>query len=156
MTHDRDRRAVTVLLPRLSHAAPPAIHQSLGVIMMLGHACEKLTVMYLQRGPPIAENKPTMHRTHRTHRTTLYPVTVTVTVTVCTGRLWVGVSALSIREEKHGHGHGHGLCILATYRGGEYFIITKKNEPPISTLFHPASQRRPNTGHWYQNKKHTP
>jgi hypothetical protein len=26
-------------------------------------------VMYLQRGPPIAENNPTTHRTHRTHRT---------------------------------------------------------------------------------------
>ncbi len=36
--------------------------------VMLGHACETLAVMYLQRGPPIAENKSTMHRTHRTHR----------------------------------------------------------------------------------------
>ncbi len=27
--------------------------------------------MYLQRGPPIAENKPTTHRTHRMHRTLL-------------------------------------------------------------------------------------
>jgi hypothetical protein len=25
----------------------------------------KLAVMYLQRGPPIAENEPTTHRTHR-------------------------------------------------------------------------------------------
>ncbi len=33
-----------------------------------GHACETLAVMYLQRGPPIAENKSTTHRTHRTHR----------------------------------------------------------------------------------------
>jgi hypothetical protein len=31
-------------------------------------ACETLAVMYLQRGPPIAENKLTTHRTHRTHR----------------------------------------------------------------------------------------
>ncbi len=28
-------------------------------------ACETLAVMYLQRGPPIAENKSTTHRTHR-------------------------------------------------------------------------------------------
>jgi hypothetical protein len=43
--------------------------------VMLGHACEMLAVMYLQRGPPIAENESTPHRTHRTHRS---PV-----VTVC-------------------------------------------------------------------------
>ncbi len=30
-------------------------------------ACETLAAMYLQRGPPIAENKSTTHRTHRTH-----------------------------------------------------------------------------------------
>ncbi len=35
--------------------------------VMLGHACEMLAVMYLQRGPPIAENESTTHRTHRTH-----------------------------------------------------------------------------------------
>ena len=35
--------------------------------IMLGHACETLaTVMYLQRGPPSAENKPTTQRTNRT------------------------------------------------------------------------------------------
>jgi hypothetical protein len=34
--------------------------------VMLGHACEMLAVMYLQRGPPIAENETTTHRTHRT------------------------------------------------------------------------------------------
>ena len=33
------------------------------------YACETLAVMYLQRGPPTAENKTTTHRTHRTHRT---------------------------------------------------------------------------------------
>jgi hypothetical protein len=27
-----------------------------------------LAVMYLERGPPIAENETTTHRTHRTHR----------------------------------------------------------------------------------------
>ncbi len=32
-------------------------------------ACETLAVMYLQWGPPIAENESTTHRTHRTHRT---------------------------------------------------------------------------------------
>jgi hypothetical protein len=37
--------------------------------VMLGHACETLAVMYLQRGSPIAENKSTTHRTHGTHRT---------------------------------------------------------------------------------------
>jgi hypothetical protein len=31
--------------------------------VMLGHACETLAVMYLQRGPTIAENKSTTHRT---------------------------------------------------------------------------------------------
>ncbi len=36
--------------------------------LMLGHACETLAVMYLQRGPPIVENQSTTHRTHRTHR----------------------------------------------------------------------------------------
>jgi hypothetical protein len=30
---------------------------------------ETLAVMYLQRGPPIAENKPTTHRSHKTYRT---------------------------------------------------------------------------------------
>jgi hypothetical protein len=29
---------------------------------------DMLAVMYLQRGPPIAENESTTHRTHRTHR----------------------------------------------------------------------------------------
>jgi hypothetical protein len=38
-------------------------------LVMLGHACETWAMMYLQRGPPTAENKPTTHRTHRTHRT---------------------------------------------------------------------------------------
>ncbi len=35
---------------------------------LASHKChgETLAVMYLQRGPPIAENKPTTHRTHRT------------------------------------------------------------------------------------------
>ncbi len=28
--------------------------------------------------------------------------------------------------------------------------ILKENEQPIPTLFHLASQRRPNRGHWYQ------
>jgi hypothetical protein len=49
----------------LSHHDPG--RRSTGV--MLGHACEMLAVMYLQRGPPIAENETTTHRTHRTHRT---------------------------------------------------------------------------------------
>ncbi len=35
---------------------------------MLGHACETMAVMYLQRGPLSAENETTTHRTHRTHR----------------------------------------------------------------------------------------
>jgi hypothetical protein len=33
------------------------------------HCGRNYAVMYLQRGPPIAENNPTTHRTHRTHRT---------------------------------------------------------------------------------------
>ncbi len=37
--------------------------------VMLGHACEMLAVMYLQRGPQIAENETTTHRTHRTQPT---------------------------------------------------------------------------------------
>jgi hypothetical protein len=36
--------------------------------VMFGHACEMLAVMYLQRGPPIAENEATTHRTDRTLR----------------------------------------------------------------------------------------
>ena len=54
--------------------------------VMLGHACEMLAVMYLQPGPPIAENETTTHGTHRTHRT-----------------------------QGHGHGRGHGIFILATH-----------------------------------------
>jgi hypothetical protein len=34
--------------------------------VMLHHARVTLAAMYLQRGPPIAENKSTTHRTHRT------------------------------------------------------------------------------------------
>jgi hypothetical protein len=34
----------------------------------LSKRIERLSRLYLQRGPPIAENKPTTHRTHRTHR----------------------------------------------------------------------------------------
>jgi hypothetical protein len=37
-------------------------------MFQLGHACKTLAMMYLQRGPPTAENKPTTHRT-QTHRT---------------------------------------------------------------------------------------
>jgi hypothetical protein len=42
--------------------------RAMGCSLMLGHTCEMLAVMYLQRGPPIAENESTTHRTHRTHR----------------------------------------------------------------------------------------
>jgi hypothetical protein len=38
-------------------------------VALVGHSCETLAVMYLQQGPLIAENKPTMHRMHRMHRT---------------------------------------------------------------------------------------
>ncbi len=34
--------------------------------VVLGHSCGTLAVMYLQRGPPIAENNPTIERIERT------------------------------------------------------------------------------------------
>ncbi len=37
-----------------------------------GIVCEMLAGMYLQRGPQIAENECTTHRTHRTHSWTCY------------------------------------------------------------------------------------
>ncbi len=38
-----------------------------GPSLQPSHIHETLAVMYLQRGPPIAENKSTTHRTPRTH-----------------------------------------------------------------------------------------
>ncbi len=51
----------------------PALAQSCGpgrrsISVIFGHACEMLAVMYLQRGPPIAENETTTHRTHSIER----------------------------------------------------------------------------------------
>jgi hypothetical protein len=55
--------------------------------VMLGHACETLAMMYLQRGPPIAENKSTTHRTHRTHRRFFFFSRRTLESYFC--RLWL-------------------------------------------------------------------
>ena len=41
------------------------VHRFFSYSLFTGHL---LAVMYLQRGPPIAENETTTHRTHRTHR----------------------------------------------------------------------------------------
>jgi hypothetical protein len=88
---------------------------------MLGHACEMLAVMYLQRGPPIAENETTTHRTHRTHRTHsahdrdrncgFAPRWVVPPSLAEVHKLDIAGSFVIEHvpaQHSHGHGHGHG------------------------------------------------
>ena len=41
--------------------------RSMRPVRSVRHSCEKLAVINLQRGPPIADNKSPTHRTHRAH-----------------------------------------------------------------------------------------
>ena len=44
-------------------------HETARQVSISRAACAVTDVVYLQRGPPIAENRSTTHRTHRTHGT---------------------------------------------------------------------------------------
>jgi hypothetical protein len=52
-------------LQRAASEGPPCV---LCVLCVVVDFPQSRGVMYLQRGPPIAENNSTTHRTHRTHR----------------------------------------------------------------------------------------
>ncbi len=85
------------------------------------YACETLAVMDLQRGHRTAENEPTTHKTRGTHRQ--WPWQSRKIFALFT----VMVTVMDYLFQQH---------------------VTRENQQPIPTLFHPASQRRPSRLGW--------